>query len=68
MQEGDTYYWVGENKSHGSPNFKSVSLYSSKDLLNWKNEGEIITKDSPAAEGAEYGLTDCKVERRQAIQ
>lgn len=68
LQEGDTYYWVGENKSHGSANFKSVSLYSSKDLLNWKNEGEILTLDSETASGAENGLTDCKVERPKLVK
>lgn len=68
LQEGDTYYWVGENKSHGSANFKSVSLYSSKDLLNWTNEGEILTAESNKADGAEYGLVDCKVERPKLVK
>jgi hypothetical protein len=38
----DTYYWFGEYRLPRSEKDKSnygVSCYSSKDLLNWKNEG-----------------------------
>ena len=62
------YYWVGENKSHNGANFKAVTLYSSRDLLNWTNEGDILTLDSETAEGAEYGLVDCKVERPKLVK
>ena len=32
---GDTYYWVGENKSANDSNFHGISLYSSKNLADW---------------------------------
>ena len=38
----DTYYWFGESRLPRSEKDRSkygVSCYSSKDLLNWKNEG-----------------------------
>src|SRR5665811_1925248 len=38
----DTYYWFGEYRLSRSEKDKSrygVSCYSSKDLMNWKNEG-----------------------------
>ncbi len=67
LQVDDTYYWVGENKSHNSANFYAVSLYSSNDLLNWHFEGNILTADSPTVKGAEHGLKDCKVERPKLL-
>jgi beta-galactosidase len=48
-----TYYWYGENKSApNSPGLQRVdvigiSCYSSRDLLNWKNEGVVL----PAVSG-----------------
>lgn len=51
---GDTFYWYGENKK-GITGYATgeycgvwhhgVSLYSSKDLYNWKNEGVIMVDD-----------------------
>lgn len=41
---GDTWYWIGEDKSGNSGGFKSVNCYSSKDLEHWKFENDIITK------------------------
>ena len=42
----DVYYWYGENKSKTTGRDKvwqwGVNLYSSKDLMNWKYEGNII--------------------------
>jgi beta-xylosidase len=38
----NTYYWFGEHKIAGKEGNKAqvgVSVYSSKDLFNWKNEG-----------------------------
>ncbi|MDR0958861.1 MAG: hypothetical protein LBM23_00625 [Propionibacteriaceae bacterium] len=68
LQEGDTYYWVGEDKAHNSSNFLAVHLYSSKDLLNWTDEGQILTAASPTVAGAEHGLTDCKIERPKLVK
>ena len=41
----DTYYWFGEYRSPRSEKDKSlygVNCYSSKDLLNWRNEGLVL--------------------------
>lgn len=43
------YYWVGEDKSHDSANFKSVNLYKSQDLLNWQYVAPILTPGSQTA-------------------
>lgn len=55
---GDTYYWYGvhysgaetyaanptkKNEDYG---FKAVTCYSSKDLVNWKFENNVLTSDS----------------------
>ncbi len=39
-----TYYWYGENRSHGYVAI-GVSGYSSKDLVNWKHLGVVLPKD-----------------------
>jgi hypothetical protein len=61
------YYWVGENKIHNSAVFHAVSLYSSRDLVNWKYEGNILDQFSQTVEGAEYGLLDNKWERPKLL-
>ncbi|KAG8691270.1 hypothetical protein FRC11_005428, partial [Ceratobasidium sp. 423] len=38
-QDGDTWYWFGQNEEEGKPLFSGITVYSSKDLLNWKSEG-----------------------------
>ena len=57
---GDTYYWYGvhyveaeayakdmANKDDGKlTDFKSVTVYSSKDLVNWKFENDVLTAKS----------------------
>lgn len=58
----DTYYWYGENKAGESwlpacniewdgyrVNAIGINCYSSKDILNWKNEGIVLpaVKDNP---------------------
>ena len=44
--EKDTYYWIGEDKSHtdglSSVWTWGVNLYTSQDLYHWKNQGHII--------------------------
>ncbi|TKB95724.1 family 43 glycosylhydrolase [Pedobacter cryophilus] len=54
----DKYYWYGvqyeeaetyrKNPAVTQPKatFKSVTCYSSTDLVNWKSEGDVLTKDS----------------------
>ena len=36
IKVGETYYWIGENKSQNSAAFYANSCYSSKDLEHWK--------------------------------
>lgn len=58
MYHQGVYYWYGENKD--VPNMPGeervevvgVSCYSSRDLLNWKNEGVVLpaVKDDPESE------------------
>ena len=46
LYENGTYYWFGENKDNDTRNERidiiGVSCYSSRDLLNWKNEGVVL--------------------------
>ncbi|KAI1484468.1 Arabinanase/levansucrase/invertase [Biscogniauxia mediterranea] len=35
VKRGDTFYWVGQAASNETP-----QMYSSTDLINWKNEGQ----------------------------
>ena len=39
---GDTYYWLGEDRTNGYRPMPGVHLYSSKDLYNWKDEGVVL--------------------------
>jgi hypothetical protein len=43
---GDTWYWIGEDKSGNSSGFKGVNAYASKDLGNWEFRNAIITKST----------------------
>ncbi len=61
------YYWVGENKIHNSAVFHAVSLYSSRDLVNWVNEGDIVDQFTQTVPGAEFGLLDNKWERPKLL-
>jgi hypothetical protein len=40
---GDTWYWIGEDKSANSGTFKAVNAYASKDLGSWQFRNAIIT-------------------------
>ncbi|MDD6209433.1 MAG: NPCBM/NEW2 domain-containing protein [Bacteroidales bacterium] len=40
------YYWYGENHAKGFYNKTGISCYSSTDLINWKNEGIVMPRDS----------------------
>ena len=54
LQVGDTYYWYGmyyagastypNAGATGSSTWTSITCYSSKDLVNWHNEGPILTR------------------------
>ena len=46
--EDGVYYWYGEHKSRNSLAEIGVRVYSSKDLLNWKNEGVALAVSKDA--------------------
>lgn len=43
VKDRDTWYWFGQNEEKGLPLFSGINVYSSKDLLNWKNEGKALS-------------------------
>ncbi|MCC5929460.1 MAG: family 43 glycosylhydrolase [Cyclobacteriaceae bacterium] len=63
----DTYYWFGEHKIAGKEGNKAqvgVSVYSSKDLYNWKNEGIALeVHDDPNS----LLVKGCIIERPKVI-
>ncbi|HTB61473.1 MAG TPA: discoidin domain-containing protein [Polyangia bacterium] len=46
IQVGDTWYWVGEDKSMNSGNFFAVNIYASKDMVSWQFRNAIITRQT----------------------
>jgi hypothetical protein len=42
---GNTYYWLGEDKTNGSP-FQNIKCYSSSDLKTWQFVGNVLTRQS----------------------
>lgn len=64
-----TYYWYGEhklpNKSEDQFADGGIHCYSSKDLLNWKDEGVVLSVDySDTAKDLAYG---CILERPKVV-
>jgi hypothetical protein len=45
IKVGDTYYWLGEDKTNGS-SFQNVSCYSSTDLKNWTFVNNALTRQA----------------------
>ncbi|MEJ8744514.1 hypothetical protein WKT07_13945 [Mediterraneibacter sp. HCN-7094] len=49
IYENGTYYWYGENKEFTTGKDEiwtwGIRFYSSKDLVNWKDEGLVIQPD-----------------------
>ncbi|KAI5811185.1 galactan 1,3-beta-galactosidase [Peziza echinospora] len=43
IKVGNTFYLIGENKFDGS-NFQSIRCYSSQNLVDWKFEGSLLTR------------------------
>jgi hypothetical protein len=43
IKVGDTYYWLGEDKTGGSP-FQNIRCYSSTDLTTWQFVGNVLTR------------------------
>jgi len=63
----DTYYWFGEYRLPRAEKDKSlygVSCYSSKDLLNWKNEGLVLRVVNDTAS---LLIPGCVIERPKVI-
>jgi Glycosyl hydrolases family 43 len=63
LQVGDTYYWYGvkyngavafvaNQKKNSDTSFNAVTAYSSKDLVNWKHENDVLTASGSGTEVA----------------
>jgi hypothetical protein len=63
IQVGDTWYWVGEDKSHNSGNFYAVNCYASKDLVNWEFRNAIITQKT----STDLAASDRIIERPKVV-
>ncbi|MDL2208197.1 glycoside hydrolase family 43 protein [Parabacteroides sp. OttesenSCG-928-O15] len=66
LYQDGTYYWFGEHKSERtSAALVGVTCYSSKDLVNWKNEGVAL---SVMPDSSFHDLeTGCVLERPKVI-
>ena len=59
---GKTYYWYGEDRSQGEDtNYRYVSCYSSKDLINWHFRGDVVKMSDPENLGRRWVLERPKV-------
>lgn len=55
----DTYYWYGqEHKQEPNSDYRYVSCYTSKDLLNWNYKGSVLSMKTP-----DSALTNWVLER-----
>src|SRR5689334_19213965 len=45
IKVGSTYYWLGEDKTNGSP-FQNIKCYSSTDLKNWTFVNNVLTQQA----------------------
>jgi hypothetical protein len=45
IKVGDTYYWLGEDKTAGSP-FQNIRCYSSTDLSHWTFVANVLTRQA----------------------
>ncbi len=61
IKVGDMYYWYGENRYDADQSFKSVRLYSSKNLRDWHFVKDILTDTSDS------DLNFAKIERPKII-
>ena len=56
IYEDGTYYWYGENKEYTTGKTDiwtwGIRFYSSKDLINWKDEGVVIPPDTENKESS----------------
>lgn len=65
LYHNNTFYWFGEHKGENSSSaFVGVTCYSSKDLVNWKNEGvALAVEEDPASDI----VSGCVIERPKVI-
>jgi sucrose-6-phosphate hydrolase SacC (GH32 family) len=62
IQVNGTYYLIGEDKTEGTA-FQNINCYSSKDLIQWKYEGALLSR---GASGGDLGPSRV-VERPKVI-
>lgn len=62
MKLGNTYYWYGEERSKGlDSNYRYVSCYSSKDLVNWTFKRDVVKMSDSDSIGRTWILERPKV-------
>ncbi|HTQ06443.1 MAG TPA: discoidin domain-containing protein [Polyangiaceae bacterium] len=59
----DAWYWIGEDKSENSGNFKAVNCYRSTDMSHWEFRNAIITRQT----STELDASDRIIERPKVI-
>ena len=65
IKYGDTYYWYGENRpARGFTTEVGVGVYSSRDLMNWVNEGVALAVSTESGSPIEKG---CIMERPKVV-
>lgn len=65
IKYGDTYYWYGENRPYtGFTTERGVSVYSSKDMKTWKDEGIALAVSRDYGDDIERG---CIMERPKVV-
>jgi hypothetical protein len=58
----DTFYWYGEERRQGlDKDYRYVSCYSSKDLMNWIFRGDVVKMADPESLGPGWVLERPKV-------
>jgi hypothetical protein len=63
IQVGDTWYWIGEDKSKNSGNFNAVNCYASKDMVHWEFRNAIITRQT----STDLAASDRIIERPKVV-
>jgi len=72
LQHDGWYYWIGENKALGGAQFRKISLYRSKDLVNWTFVHDVLTGTTPnicktgSYKGGAGGIV-CTIERPKLV-
>ncbi len=62
IKVGSIFYWYGEERRQGlDPNYRYVSCYSSKDLVNWEFKGDVFKLSDPDSIGKSWVLERPKV-------